>query len=457
MPRTMVRLAVTAALALGSSAALAVPFNSFDPRSMAMGGAGVAVGDAAMAPFFNPALLAVTRDEDDFSMNLPIAGARVYDPDNFQDSYDAFDEGDYVNKLDTAITDFNNVKNSTNLRTVASDSSILSTQLTTLDNKPVQAEAGAALVIGIPSKKYGGALYANGWAALDGIAHYRDDATLQELTTTLNAVADCYDANAAVPGSCNPNTIPNYSTYFDTASGDVTFDSSNLESTVNMRAVGLGEMGFALATQFGEGPGSWAIGLTPKYVKVRLYDIEMDAKTADNGDIDENDYLAEYSHTNFDIGLAKNYNNGWRSGFVVKNVLSHTYAFKNVPRDPVTGLPIAGAEAVATGNSVTLKPQARLGLSHQNGWSTVALDVDLTANDPVGIEKKSRYIALGGELNGWDWVQLRAGYRINTYDSARNVASVGLGLAIAGTLHIDAAVAGNSNEVGGALQLGLQF
>jgi len=449
----LVRLAIVSAITLSSSTAFAVPFNSFDPRSMAMGGAGVAIGDAAMAPFFNPALLSVTRDEDDFSMNLPIAGVRAYDPEDFQDSLDSFQDGGYIDTLDASILAFNNIDPQTDpagaaasLRIVAGDGSTLSTELTTLDQKPIQAEIGAGLVIGIPSKKYGGAFYANGWAAVGGVVNYRDDATLQEFSASLTDVANCYD-DIAAGGTCDPNTLS--SRYFDPNTGEVTFDSTDLTSTVDMQVVGFAESGLALGTQFGDGPGSWALGVTPKYVKVRLYEYSADVNSADAGDADGDDYLAEYSHVNFDIGLAKNYNNGWRSGLVVKNIISHTYDFKNAPAP--------GQETVPTGNSITLKPQARLGISHQNGWSTVALDVDLTANDPAGFEEKSRYVALGGELNAWDWIQLRAGYRVNTFDSNRNVASVGLGLALFGTLHVDASVAGNADEAGAAVQLGLQF
>lgn len=445
MSKTMVRLAVMSALALSSSAAFALPFNSFDPRSMAMGGAGVAVGDAAMAPFFNPALLSVTNDADDFSMNIPVVGARVYDPENFQDSFETFQDGNYVDTLDTAITNFNNSNSSNDLRIVAGDVNMLSTQLTTLDSKPIQAEVGVATVIAIPSKTFGGAFFVNGTGALGGVVNYRDQTTLTEFTTSLNDMATCMDTTGCIPSS---STVSNYDKYFDT-SGNVTFTSSDLASTVNMRLVGLTEMGLALATQFGEGAGSWALGITPKKVTVRLYDINMDMKTAENDNVNEDDYMAEYSHTNFDIGLAKNYNNGWRSGLVVKNVIKHTYDFKNAPTP--------GTEPVATGETITLKPQARLGVSHQNSWSTVAVDVDLTSNDSAGFNEKSRYVALGAELNGWDWIQLRVGYRLNTEDSARNVVSAGLGLAIAGTLHVDAAVATNSDETGAALQLGLQF
>lgn len=444
MPNPLIRLAIVSTLTLGSSVALAVPFNSFDPRSMAMGGAGVAVGDAAMAPFFNPALLAVTRDEDDFAMNLPIAGARIYDPEDFQDSLDAFQEGNYIDNLNMSIDTFNTTQSSADLRIVADNTSTLSTEFSTLDSKPIQGEGGAAVVIGIPGKTVGGAFYANVWGALGGVVNYRDDATLQDFAATLTAVADCYDMGMG----CTPDTVSNYSTYFN-PDGSVKFTTNDLQSSVDMQIAAFGESGLALATQFGDGDGSWALGVTPKYVKVMLYEYSADVNSADSGNSTDSDYLAEYAHVNFDIGLAKNFNNGWRTGVVVKNILSHTYDFKNAPTP--------GAESVPTGNTITLKPQARMGVSHQNSWSTVALDVDLTTNDPAGFEEKSRYIAVGGELNGWDWIMLRAGYRMNTLDSDRNVASVGLGLALFGTLHVDASVASNADEMGAAVQLGLQF
>ena len=69
--------------------ALAVPFSSFDPRSFAMGGAGVAAGTSANAVFFNPALLAAATQDDDFSFEL-LAGGRAAGPDEFIDPVVAF-------------------------------------------------------------------------------------------------------------------------------------------------------------------------------------------------------------------------------------------------------------------------------------------------------------------------------------------------------------------------------
>ena len=103
-----------------------------------------------------------------------------------------------------------------------------------------------------------------------------------------------------------------------------------------------------------------------------------------------------------------------------------------------------------------LIPQTRVGISHTNRWSTVALDVDLYRNDPVGVENYTQYIALGGELNGWNWGQLRAGWRVDVVNSARNIITFGLGFSPFG-VHADVALAGNEHELGASFQLGFRF
>jgi hypothetical protein len=156
--------------------------------------------------------------------------------------------------------------------------------------------------------------------------------------------------------------------------------------------------------------------------------------------------LAKYSAFNFDIGTARNYENGWRTGLVIKNVLPQEYDFKR--------------NDVATGSKLSLKPQIRAGVSHENEWSTVALDADLTKNDPAGLENHSQYVALGGELSALGWAQLRAGYRADLVDSARNLTSVGLGISPRipyFKFHFDLAYAFNSNEQGASLRFGLNF
>jgi hypothetical protein len=459
------RILVATALLAGSSAALAVPFNSFDPRSMAMGGAGVAVGNAGTAPFFNPALLTVTRAEDNFSLNLPIVGVRAYDPSDFKTSLDNFQSGNYVNTLQTSINTYNANQTAGNLGTVATNTSTLSTQLATLSDKPLQTEAGAGMVIGIPSKSFGGAFFVNGWAALGGVIKYRDNQTLQNFATASNTIVSA--VNTSCGGTINnsagclaalstASTDPLVQQYFvvtPSATPTVTtnFNTNNLQSSVDVRGVGLAELGFALSREFGKGEDAWGFGITPKIVKVNLYDYSAKVDNGNSSDATGEDYTAKYSHFNFDLGLAKNYNNGWRAGMVIKNVIPHTYEFKSIPQGAAPG------SAQVTTGEINLKPQARIGASHTTSWSTVAMDLDLTTNDPAGLENKSQYLALGTELNAWDWAQVRLGYRANLKDSKRNIPSVGVGLAPFGVLHLDVAVSKSANEIGASAQLAFTF
>lgn len=430
------KLAIFSALLVSSSAALALPFNSFDPRSMAMGGAGVAVGDAAMAPFFNPALLSVSKDVDDFSLVFPMVGVRVYDPANFRD----FEKGDYATKLQASINAFNAAATPTaaQANAVANDTNVLNAELAKLSGKPVQAEFGAAMVIGIPSKKYGGAFFAGGSGALGGLVNYRDGQTLTNLARVANEVAACGDP----PGGnvCLAQVAANNPTYFN-GTGDFTFTTTQLQSQTHIRGVAKAETGISLAREFTIRNQSLAVGISPKVVKVLMFDMVADANS--NTTLTGDDYRAEYTNFNFDLGVAKDHKNGWRSGFVVKNVIPYSYDFKRAPT--------AGTTPVPTGVKLELKPQARVGVSHANKWSTVALDVDITRNDPAGLEDKSQYIALGGELDAFGWAQIRAGYRADMVNSERNVASLGLGLALFKVVHVDIAAAGNKDGVGAFL------
>ena len=513
------KLAASFALLLSSSASIALPFASYDPRSMAMGGAGVAVGDAAIAPLFNPALLSVTRYSDDFSLVLPSAGLRVSDPDDLVSSVDSFQAGNYADTLQTSITNLDSATTaataaasaaataadaaaaaitlasntglaadinaalvataaaasatataSSNFSTVSTSSASaassinnVSTQLTNISNKPFTVDGGIATVVGIPNKKIGIAFYANRAVAIGGVLQYRDAPTM----ATLANAASCFSvasASAAAAATALSNalsaaivdaaavnaasTAVTAAQSAITACGTPTFTSSNMQSGLNFRGAMLTEMGFALSREYYLNRRRISLGITPKIVQAQLYEIPINVNSNNLSLAAGDDYLARYSMPNFDLGAAQNYRNGWRAGLVVKNVIPYFLSFKNAPT--------AGATPVATGSSLRLMPQSRIGISHTNRWSTVALDVDLYRNDPVGLENYTQYIALGGELNAWDWAQLRAGYRADLVSSSRNIVSLGLGFSPFGA-HADIAVAGNAHEIGASFQLGLRF
>jgi hypothetical protein len=486
MMRQMLAVAVGAAC-LGVGAAHAAPFNSFDPRSMAMGGAGTAVGNTATAPFFNPSLLSTTDHSDDFAMELPIIGVRVYDPDEFIDSVDKFQDNpklvdqssadndlrinssvdaaktafDNINRLTVSPTYVDDVKTAAAAAaaalgttdgagqgTVAGDTRNLSDGFATLSNRALNLELGVGTVIGIPSRKFGGALVFNSWNVASAIVRYNDADLLNGLAadaekfgTQLDEVANCND----VPSCQAALTVPAGLTHIKKDdNGDLILDfdpEADITSSVDLRAISLNEVGLSLSREFNIAGQKLAIGITPKYVRAITMNYSASVNTADEDDFDADDYINDTTNFNMDLGVAKDFENGWRAGMVVKNVIGQTYDL--VYKDKKVG-------------EIELKPQARAGVSYQNSWFTAGLDVDLTENDPIGFEDETRYAAFGMELNAFDWAQLRMGYRADLVNSDRSVVSAGLGLSPFG-VHIDLAVAASDNELGAAAQFGLRF
>jgi hypothetical protein len=412
MDKRLLSLAVGTALISGT--ALAAPFNSVDPRSMGMGGAGVASSSPATAPFFNPAGLAIARQADDFAAELPIAGMRVYDPKDLYAGISDLQDADLIGQISQSGLTVSQYRNLADQLLTDPD-----VGLPAISGKPIEVEVGLATVIGVPSKSYGMAFFMSGWGALGG----RADLSQHDLNLLNQMIDDCDGSNdAACLNEANSFTS---------------------DSQVIVRGMTLSEVGLAFSRQFliRGLTTPVAIGVTPKYVKATTCDYRATVNTANTADMCNEDFTNEQTNFNLDLGLAQDYRNGWRSGLVVKNVVPQEYKYKQF-----------GVES----GTLNLDPQARAGVSYQNNWFMTALDVDLTENDPVGLEEKSRYVALGVEFNALDWAQLRLGYRANTINSERNTGSMGVGLSPLG-LHFDLAVAGNAKELGLAAQLGFRF
>jgi len=456
MKKNSISLAVASASLLVTTASLAVSFNSFDPKSMAMGGAGVAVANPGSAPFFNPALISIADIDDDFALELPVMGARVFDPDDFVDSVDDFDDT-VMDRLDDEINTYNGSPGTSG--PIIGAINDVNDEVRTLSDKPFQFEGGAGVVLAIPGEKFGMAFSTSGSASFSGVLEYEDADTVTDLTTDMLELDNCYAGPPADFANCI--TVPDKFNYVDTdplspTFGDVVFtaqsdtgDDSDIKSKVRVVGVVLAEAGLTFSREMAMFGTEVAVGVTPKMVSVTVFDYEANADSAESDDIDGEDYSVDYDDFNLDVGVAMNYKNGWRSGFVIKNLIAQDYDAMNT--DPVSGV------ETATGRTISLKPQARVGISHTNDWSTVSLDVDLTENEGLGLaDDNSQYVALGIELNALDWAQIRLGYRADTANSDRDVMSAGFGVSPFG-VHIDLAVAGNADEVGASFQLGFRF
>ena len=402
MNNKVLAAAIGLAGVLTAHQALAVPFSSFDPRSFAMGGAGVAAATSANAVFFNPALLAAANEDEDFSVDL-LGGVRAADPDELIDAVDNFSANNSIQVFSTAITNYN-PSNTTPIENAAAQ---LIADLQSISNKAVQLEVDAGLVIGVPNKNLGVSVYVNGWGVGGSIA----EATQADLDAINQVVTDVTSSQAP------------------------TDPTNTLTSSISARFAVITETGVAVAKDF----NGYAVGITPKYVKVTTNDYQFIGNQIDNADIDMSQGEATDSNFNLDIGVARDLGNGLKAGLAIKNLLSQEYT-------------------TVLNNKIKIDPMARIGGVYQNSWTTVAVDLDLTENDPGGFDTVTQFLAVGAEFDLFDTAQLRLGVRHNLSDTPyeSDTLSAGIGLSPFGA-HLDISVAGNADEVGAALQLGFRF
>jgi len=463
------KLTAVIALMMSCTAVLALPFDSFDPRSMAMGGTGVAVGDPSTAPFFNPAMLTASDPSKKYSIEFLIIGARIYDPADMHNNLKTL--SDNITAINTSITAANSsastLQLSGNLAAIATNVTSVNNSLSTMNNQPLQASFGAATVLGIPGKNWGFAFYADAWGAAGGTLEYsnQDASTLPLLSSTLNSAAQILGSCATTASTCLTAAGFNGNGYVNN-NGTVSFNANNqITSKIHIRGVAVEESGLSISHNLVTYNQSWSLGFTPKVMNLQLFDALLSANngTSTSG-VTGNDYLAKYNTVNFDVGVAKSYSNGWRTGLVVKNVVPQSFDFKSIAPGAASG------SAQQTTGQLNMNPQGRLGVSHENAWSTVALDLDLAKNNPAGLENKSQYAGIGGELSAWGWAQIRAGYRSDLLNKGQDLISLGFGLSPRIPYfkpHLDLAVTAsrdvlsngwnNATQAGASLKLGFNF
>ncbi len=427
-----------------STSVLAAPFSGMDPRSMAMGGTGVASATGANAGYFNPALLAAPQKDEDFRLILPSIGMGVADPDELATELGDFEDGDVIDNFSNAIEAYNQILSSpipstpfqanqlkidvqNKAANIVSSGNTLLKELVDLSDKALEFTLNGSAVVAMPNESLGWSVNLSSWAVggmLLNVAQSDQDA-INQVLTTIDGIADGSSFN-------DPNTLIDNLAGLDI----VTNPTNTLKSALFGRGIVVAEIGISLAHKFELGGVGFSAGITPRYLSVETFDYEIDINETESLTYDEG--LVSDTAVTADLGVARDFGNGWRAGFVAKNMIAQEFV-------------------TAENNTIELNPMLRAGVSHHTGWSTVALDVDLTENDPAGMDSATQYVAIGGELNGLGWLQIRAGYRANISENDRDVFTLGVGVSPFDVVHLDVAVAGNSNEAAASAQLGLSF
>ncbi len=417
--KKILQLSITT-LALACAQAYAQD-GTFDPRALAMGGTGVTTSDNSNAAFHNAAMLASSKQNDRFSVEMPIVALRVLDPQSLQNDTTTLSNNSTA--LTNALTAFNAAPNAVNAGVASTALTNFNTSLLAVNAKTLSGNALAGMVLSIPSNRYAFSLYVDGRAELGAQFNYdaNDQATMNTLAANLTT---CSNGGAcAAPANV--------------VGGKIT----NLASTMSVRGVIAKDIGIAAARHF-DNFYDLDIGIVPKFTQYSTYDVKQGAQG--NNKISLTQGKKDFSAFSMDVGAAKTFQRAAdtqiKAGLAIKNLI------------PNSGTTILS-------NRIEAKPLATVGVSYETPKTSSGIDLDLTPNKALltGFSKDAQYVRLGAEFDAWRWAQIRVGYRHDIKGNYPGLPSIGFGLSPFG-IHADLSVAAASKkEVAVSLQTGFRF
>lgn len=409
--------------------AVALPFGTFDPRSMAMGGTGTASATSSHAVFYNPALMSTYHEIKEIGKNsrfsLPVVSVRVSNG-----IYNLADIADQNYKADirNAISNFNSVRSNLALAPAAAQDIVditgnIQNDLNELSNKNHILDVMAGLVIGIPGDREGGSFFAISRAVGGGRINL-SAADRQLLNSYHEGLL--FIASGGTRGQNQPQLFTN---------GSLTDQSNNLSSTASARGLFMTELGLSFSKEYTFFEQELMVGISPKAQLISTFDYTEDAG---NNQIKITRQTERKTKLNADLGLAKEFLEKFRAAVVVKNIY---------PYEVKTRL----------NNRIKLQPSLRGGFSYFSSRWVASADLDLWPDSAAGSETDSQQLALGVEWSPVRFMALRGGYRHDIQQiQVGGPFSIGMGFAF-GSFRLDFAYAYGEQETGAALQLGVQF
>ena len=254
---------------------------SFDAKTMAQGGAGVAFGDYTQH-ILNPAHLTTYDEDDDLGVNLGF-GVLLQDKDDLVDTADK--AADAVNALDDLTGDYQ------------AKAQLALDSLERLTNKHLMVEVGGNGFVAIPNSVAPASLFVNGslkMASGFGEISASDRALIKKAIA--NGVADAIKVD-------------------------------DLDTKVDASAVMTLDVGVAAAQKIDTPlPGEVSVGGAVKYQQVTLIDYSEAVAKFDGDKLLDTE--ASDSNLNIDLGATYQHNDMLSLGLTAKNLISKTYASK---------------------------------------------------------------------------------------------------------------------------------
>ena len=397
------RLSIATALTLTSSFATAASY-AVDARGEAMGGVGVVAATYLTSSFYNPALAAIYRRNDDAGMLLPAIGLMYNDEDQLVDNIESL--SDVLGSLD-----------------LSDPASISPETVTTVDGllndmkgDKAKVELGLAAAFGIPSS-----------------------------FLSMTAFCKAYTESFIAPDIYTDSTA---------TVGDPILDNAlqvgeNAElSAVNVVSIGVLEAGLTLAkyqTLFGQ---HMSFGISPKIQRINTYVYTASMQSYDITEMLENS--KSESTFNIDIGALWFYG-PFRVGFSGTNLISRDVETEQISTTLTSSLGNT-RPAIVTNYTYQLRPQYTIGAGFVADYFSFSFDYDINEDEKFDqFADNTQWARVGMEVDIMRQLQLRAGYKKNmAYDDSEGTVTGGVGISPLGLFELDLAVSyTNADAMGG--------
>lgn len=296
-------------------------FGVYDSRGQAMGGAAVAVGSTGMAAGHNPALLGLYDEDEDKTSN-----GRYYLPfftGNLSqvtiDSLELLDEELDV-AFDDALSNYNNDPQPV-FASAASDAALALEQgLIGVANEDIYFSAFIPIIaVAEPSKKGGGGFYVGSRIEGGGRTTVPDDdiALFEEYIEALDNVA-----SGGYWRDVHPELFNAEDDYIDFDPPPLNDPFDQIDSRADIRGLMINEVAVAGALGFDRNNLRIAVGVTPKAMQVRVFD---ETREVSNDSLEVENSSKPYLMFNADLGIAVEFESGWRLAYVGKDLIARTF------------------------------------------------------------------------------------------------------------------------------------
>lgn len=382
-------------IALAATSASAANY-AIEARGDAMGGTGVVSANFLTAPFYNPALTAIYRRNDDVGMITPSIGLSYSDEHMMVDDLDKA-----AGLIDEAIGgNYSNIAE-------------LESTLNALEGDIAKLEFGGVVAFAIPNRYIAANVFGKAYAESF-------------------AQTDIYTgADSQVDPALNP--------------------AINAElSAVNAVGVGVTEVGISLAkyqTFLGQ---HISFGITPKIQRIYTYVYSANLNNYDIKDIRENG--TGETMFNMDAGFLWFYG-PLRVGLSATNLVSRDIKTQELAGSTVTSS--IDSSQTRTFDPVSyayqMRPLYTVGVGLIGDYAAISVDYDLNEEERyTNFNDNTQMLRVGGEVDIMRQLKLRAGWKRNlAYDDLDDTLTAGIGLSPLNLFQLDIGASyTNENSMG---------